>query len=469
MKFLEQRPLLEKIEKIDETAPTWVATIADERLRIDDEAILGQLLLVLQKERIVKSPLLKFLMVTSPNGTQAFATWTRGLQNSSAKKFFRKVFEPFGHEAMKKALGDMHVMNTRHELQIKKWTLKCELEGDQDEAALLQIEEGFSNEKMKAKFLEIARQQISDRKAREEQRALCDGQEDSDDDDSDRRETLTEEHLKRCVVELANFGHGSKLFVVNTKHETEREGAVRDCLPIGIAQKVSTLEHLEREGKDTANVKIDILETVVKTNYDLAQDDVLPNLDDRNAKAPFIKRAINVTKHLTGEVPDKKAVESKLAKLQATNVFKCTECEKKLKEAPHGYRVKETGICYPISSLDSETAKNSSILVFCSPRCENKWDEKLMCPKCKTFDFKYDQKGIAPYPCPFKLLDNFAQYDYCRQTLTDFPVCPIARTPPKFIRLPLCTTCDNAMMPRTPDAPHLTLCFSHDDVPGKRT
>ena len=119
MKFLEQRPLLEKIEKIDETAPTWVATIADERLRIDDEAILGQLLLVMQKERIVKSPLLKFLMVTSPNGTQAFATWTRLIQNSQAKQFFKKVFEPFGDKAMKKALGDMHVMNTRHELQIK--------------------------------------------------------------------------------------------------------------------------------------------------------------------------------------------------------------------------------------------------------------------------------------------------------------------------------------------------------------
>jgi hypothetical protein len=473
MKFLTERPCLEHVDRVDTTALSWVATIADEGLGLHDQGVRDQLLKVGHKERGAKNPLLKLLMVTSPNGTQAFTTWTRGIQNSVAKLFFKKVFEPFGDEAVKKALGDMHVMNTRHAQQIKKWTLKRELEEDQDKAGLLQIEEGFSDEKIKAKFLEIARQQISDRKAREERRALCDGraEEDSDDDsDRRRRETLTEEHFKQCVVELLNWGAESKLFVVNTKCESDREGAVRDCLPIDISHKVSTLEHLTREGKDTHNAKMDILETVVKTNYDLAQADLLPNLDkDRYAKPSFIKRAVNVTKHLTGEAPDKKAVESKLAKLQATNVFKCTECEKKLKEAPHGYRVKETGICYPISSLDSETAKNSSILVFCSPRCENKWDEKLMCPKCKTFDFKYDQKGIAPYPCPFKLLDNFAQYDYCRQTLTDFPVCPIARTPPKFIRLPLCTTCDNAMMPRTPDAPHLTLCFSHDDVPGKRT
>jgi hypothetical protein len=88
--------------------------------------------------------------------------------------------------------------------------LKCELEEDQDNAALLQIEEEFSDEKMKTKFLEIVRQQISNRKAREERRALCDGESDDDDDDDDDdtkcREKLTEEHLKQCVLELANFG-----------------------------------------------------------------------------------------------------------------------------------------------------------------------------------------------------------------------------------------------------------------------
>ena len=464
MKFLEQRPILEHFDRLAATSPTWVATVAGERLCLDDQGVQDQVLKVVQKEHVTKDPLIKFLMVASPCGTQAFATWTRGPQNSTAKIFFEKVFEPFGDAVMRKALGDMHVMSTRHELQIKKWILKCELEKDQDEAALLEIEE-FSDEKMKAKFLEIVRQQISDRKACEDRRALCDGREDSDDDADQRQETFAEEYLKQYVVELANVGCNAKLFVVNTKPESEREGAVRDSLPIDMPQKVLTLERLEREGKDTHNVKLDILQTVVKTNYDLAQTDVLPNLDDRNAKASFLKRAINVTKHIIGEAPDKKAVEGQLAKLRSQEKFKCTQCAKKAQHVRH-YRVIPTGICYPIASLASEPAKD--LAIFCSPRCQQKWDETLMCPKCKTFDWKRDVEGKAPYPDPFKMLDNLVQYQYCRTNVPGTPVCPITRIEPRMIVLPLCTTCSSVMMPRTPGAPHLHLAFSHDDVPRKR-
>ena len=467
MKYLEQRPCVEQIERADNTAPTWVATVADERL-CDHDQIRDAVKRVLHKEiGNAKNPLRYFLMVSGPIGTQFFATWTRGIQNNVAKIFVKKVFEPFGDEAAKKAWCNTHVMNTRHAQQIKKWILKCELEEDQDQAALLQIEEDFTDEKMKAKFLEIVRQQISDRKACEEQRALCDAIggmmfEPAPDSSS----PLTEDHLKQCVVELFNCGE-SKLFSVNNKIESEREGAVRDSLPIGIGQKLSALDRLEREGQDTEEVKRDILETLVKTSFDMAQDNLLPTLDDRNAKGPFVKRAQNVTKHLTGEEPDKKAVEGTLAKLQARDGFKCSQCQKKLKQGPDYYRVKETGICYPISALDTETAKNDSILVFCSYRCEEKWDETLMCPKCKTFEWKRDVEGIAPYPCPFQILDNFAQYDYCRRYIPGYPVCPITRNETKMIVLPLCTTCDYTMMPRTPQAPHLTLCFSHDDMPMK--
>ena len=335
MKYLEQRPCVEQIERADNTAPTWVATVADERL-CDHDQIRDAVKRVLHKEiGNAKNPLRYFLMVSGPIGTQFFATWTRGIQNNVAKIFVKKVFEPFGDEAAKKAWCNTHVMNTRHAQQIKKWILKCELEEDQDQAALLQIEEDFTDEKMKAKFLEIVRQQISDRKACEEQRALCDAIggmmfEPAPDSSS----PLTEDHLKQCVVELFNCGE-SKLFSVNNKIESEREGAVRDSLPIGIGQKLSALDRLEREGQDTEEVKRDILETVVKTSFDMAQDNLLPNLNDRNAKGPFIRRATNVTKHLTGEEPDKKAVEGALDKLQARDHFKCTQCEKKLKEAPH--------------------------------------------------------------------------------------------------------------------------------------
>ena len=382
------------------------------------------------------------------------------------------MFEPFGDGVVKQALSNLHVMNTRHEMQIKQWILKCELEEDQDKAALLQIEEGFSDEKMKAKFLKIAQQQIDERKAREEahaeSRALCDeigamfgpGPEDN----SRCPDPWPEESVQQCVMELLNGGPKTKLFVLKTKHESEREGVVRDCLPIDISRKLSTFKRLKQEGKDTHDVKMDILETVVKTNFDLAQDDVLPNLDkERNAKGPFLNRAINVTKNLIGEAPDKKAVESKLAKLQASDKFKCTQCGKKAAHARQ-YRILETGICYSIACLASDPAKQESIVMFCSIRCQQKWDEKLMCPRCKTFEWERDVKGKAPYPDPMSLLDNLAQYRYCRQYVPGTPVCPITHTEPKMIQLPLCTTCSSTMMPRTPGTPHLTLSWSYDDL-----
>ena len=118
MKFLEERPCVEQIERTDTTAPTWVATVADERLN-DHDQIREPVKRVLLKELGAKNPLLYILMVTGPNGTQVFATWTRFIQSSQAKLFFKKVFEPFGDEAAKKAMGDTHVMNTRHAQQIQ--------------------------------------------------------------------------------------------------------------------------------------------------------------------------------------------------------------------------------------------------------------------------------------------------------------------------------------------------------------
>ena len=118
MKFLEERPILEHFDRVDETAPTWVATVAEERLCLDDQA--DKVHKAVLRERAAKDPLIKFLMVTSPCGTQVFVTWAKGLQHCTAKLFFKKVFEPFGDEVVRKALGNLHVMNTRHEMQIKK-------------------------------------------------------------------------------------------------------------------------------------------------------------------------------------------------------------------------------------------------------------------------------------------------------------------------------------------------------------
>ena len=43
------------------------------------------------------------------------------------------------------------------------------------------------------------------------------------------------------------------------------------------------------------------------------------------------------------------------------------------------------------------------------PGCNQKWDEVLICPDCKTFDSKRDG---PTYPCPRTLLDITERYNY---------------------------------------------------------
>ena len=253
--------------------------------------------------------------------------------------------------------------------------------------------------------------------------------------------------------------------------ENEREELIRDKLNPTVKRYANTYVGIYQDPSkkvEATNLQNRIQNEVVKTHYDLMQEGLLPNFEnDQRLKAGFISRTMNVAKHLLdGQVSDKKEYKSKVDKLQTCGDMKCSTCNKKC--TPRYYRVIETGICYPISSFSSETAKPESIIVFCSLRCQQKWDETLMCPKCKSFDWKRDVDGKMPYPCPLKLIDNLAQYRYCRQNLENIPVCPITRMETRMIILPLCTTCGHVMMPRTPDAPHLTLAFCHDDMPMKR-
>ena len=119
MKFLEKRPCLEQFERVDTTVLTWVATVAGGPLCIANE-IEEDLKRVVYKQNLIKeNSINKFLMVTSPNGTQAFVSWTRGVQNCTAKAFLKKVFGPFGAEVERQALKSLQPMNTRHEMQIK--------------------------------------------------------------------------------------------------------------------------------------------------------------------------------------------------------------------------------------------------------------------------------------------------------------------------------------------------------------
>ena len=289
--------------------------------------------------------------------------------------------------------------------------------------------------------------------------------------DSKMRQEYMQDRLNLCISVVINFKPEAMLYKVDFMSEAQREELVRDTLGLRVKQYVKTYIGIYQDPNmqvDANKLKDQIEDEVIKTHYDLTQKGLLPDFEkDSRLKGAFVSRTMNVTKHLLdGQASDKKTCKSKVDQLQTRSDLKCTTCKKKC--APRHYRVRETGICYPIASLASEPAGPEYILVFCSLRCQQKWDETLMCPKCKTFDWKRDVEGKAPYPDPFKMLDNLVQYQFCRTNVPGTPVCPITRIEPRMIVLPLCTTCSSVMMPRTPGAPHLHLAFSHDDVPRKR-
>ena len=275
------------------------------------------------------------------------------------------------------------------------------------------------------------------------------------------------DRLNLCISVVVNFKPDAVLYRIDFMSENEREELIKDNLG-SIKQTANTYVGTYQDPNkkvEATDLQNRIENGVVKAHYDLMQEGLLPNFEkDSRCKGGFVSRTMNVSKDLLdGQVSDRKEYKSKVDEVQPCIHLKCSTCNKKYE--PRHYRVIETGMCYPISSLSSETAKPESIIGFCSIRCQQKWDETLMCPKCKSFEWKHEVGGKAAYPCPLKLIDNLAQYEYCRKNLDNIPVCPIARRPTRFVRIPLCTTCSSIMFPRTPNAPHLTLAFSHDDMP----
>jgi hypothetical protein len=525
-RFLEQKPVVVVGKIVNSKARTWVATLSDERFPEEREAV-GLLQIALlnslnQETRGAIKNVEKLLIVTCTSTTQMFMTLFKPDQKHAVKRLLENLLKHFGEHVLSRALESVHMMNDRDESNIQAWWMAGEFEESQKHEDMPKRKEDLHKmqntvvkysgtqgcERVQSQLSTMSNQivdlekelaslslerdehslgqrinQCSDPKEKEWLEAEFAAESDIPEQMDEVRITLHKikldqeymhERLKRCMAVVVNFKPDVVLYKVDFMSEAEREELIQDRLDLTLKYDAKTYVGIyddPNKKAEAAELKSRIENEVVKTHYNLMKQGFLPDFEkDSRKKGQFLERTMNVTKHLLdGQVSDKKAYKDKADSLQKQTGMKCSieDC-KKYCHNPHWYRVKETGICYPISSLSSETAPKESILVFCSFRCEEKWDEKLMCPKCKTFDWKYDEKGIAPYPCPFKLLDNFAQYDYCRQNLANFPVCPITRTEPKMIRLPLCTSCDNAMMPRTPEAPHLTLCFSYDDMPMPR-
>jgi len=121
----------------------------------------------------------------------------------------------------------------------------------------------------------------------------------------------------------------------------------------------------------------------------------------------------------------------------------------------------------PISGIADEKAKD--VKIFCSRKCEQKWQEVLICPDCNTYEYTMTT-GVQSYPSPKELLDMTAQYQL-RLLQTDMmpkkkfvntdeivpePIKVWTREP-RRVSVAICVTCSATMLPRNPLAPHLCM------------
>ena len=167
----------------------------------------------------------------------------------------------------------------------------------------------------------------------------------------------------------------------------------------------------------------------------------------------------------------------------------CTHCNKPAPACTHYLVTSEEWIWKSISELADEKVKD--VKIFCSRKCEEKWQEVLICPDCNTYDYT-KTTGVQSYPSPKDLMDMTKQYqlrslqeemmpkekvkhtdesrlywaEFQRQILRGetpsagrevVPEKPIKMwtREPRRVNVAICVTCSATMLPRNPFAPHL--------------
>ena len=61
----------------------------------------------------------------------------------------------------------------------------------------------------------------------------------------------------------------------------------------------------------------------------------------------------------------------------------------------------------PISKLDND--KDKDVAICCSRKCEEKWQEVLICPDCNTDEYT-KTTGVQSYPSLKVMWDQLSQY-----------------------------------------------------------
>ena len=149
----------------------------------------------------------------------------------------------------------------------------------------------------------------------------------------------------------------------------------------------------------------------------------------------------------------------------------CTPCQKPAGACTHylfhGRMTSAAWIWKPISELANEKADD--VALCCSCKCEEKWQEVLICPDCNTYEYTKTTTGPQSYPNPRDLLDMTRRYQLRllqqsqipglwvkKEEAGDKPSVKLWTREPRRLKVPICVTCSETMLPRCPLAPHLT-------------
>ena len=269
---------------------------------------------------------------------------------------------------------------------------------------------------------------------------------------------IVQARLDQAVISVLDFRPDAALYRVDFMSESEREELIKEKLPHCMQHDVRCF--LEQEDKTTASAVAQlnhIADGVLQAGFDLMLDRILPDFraTPQYEKA-FIQRSLNTVAQLTGgAAPSKKWCKNQLHKKNIEGA--CTHCQKRLNDVKD-YLVTETDIWKSIDQLSEETAPRDQIAMFCSHRCEEKWQEVLVCPNCHTYEYNVSTDPNISYPDPTDILD--LEYQRMRRmSMTkgsdddDGEWCWPRE--PRLLRIPVCVTCSEVMFPRNPCAVHL--------------
>ena len=276
-----------------------------------------------------------------------------------------------------------------------------------------------------------------------------------------------QDRLDQCVFVVLDFRPEAVLYRVEFISEAEREELIKDTLPAQTHYEAQRFLEQKEAGAEVAEVlQSGIAEQVLQTGSDLMEEGSLPDFHvNHRHKSEFIQRSIRTTTHLIGTAPNKDWYSKQLHSKSKGHT--CTHCEKPAGACTHYLVTGEAWTWKPISGIADEKAKD--VKIFCSRKCEQKWQEVLICPDCNTCDYT-KTTGVQSYPSPKELLDMTAQYQL-RLLQTDMmpkkkfvntdeivpePIKVWTREP-RRVSVAICVTCSATMLPRNPLAPHLCM------------